>query len=221
MGSSSGASSVETCADARLLISAAADDELRSDERHPLDAHLADCPSCSRHADSVASLTRTVRLRSAESEREFVAHVMARSRPARLGRGGWLRPALAWCGLMIAVLSLRPLVLGEIDDVPTHIARHVGASSLALAVGLLYAAWKPHRAFGLLPLVGALLATTLLSTVLDTIDGTQSMAAEAIHIIEMIGLVLLWMVAGSPGWERCRDFVRSLRRGDRAARPTS
>ena len=132
-----------------------------------------------------------------------------------------MRPALAWCGLVIAVLSLRPLILAEIDGVPTHIARHVGASSLALAVGLLYAAWRPHRAFGLLPLVGALLATTLLSAVLDTVDGSQSVVAEAVHIIEMIGLVLLWMVAGSPGWDRARDGLRSLRRTERVARPTS
>ena len=211
---------MEACDQARLLISAATDDELRHDERRLLDAHLDSCAACREHVDVVASLTRTVRLRSAESEREFVAQVMARSRPARLGRGGWLRPALAWCGLVIAVLSLRPLILGEIDDVPTHIARHVGASSLALAVGLLYAAWKPHRAFGLLPLVVALLATTLLSTVLDIIDGTRSAAAEAVHVIEMLGLVLLWMVAGSPGWERVRDRLRSLRRTGRVARST-
>ena len=132
-----------------------------------------------------------------------------------------MRPALAWCGLVIAVLSLRPLILAEIDGVPTHIARHVGASSLALAVGLLYAAWRPHRAFGLLPLVGALLATTLLSAVLDTVDGSQSLVAEAVHIIEMIGLVLLWMVAGSPGWDRVGHGLRSLRRTERVARHTS
>lgn len=221
MGVRSDGISAEPCAEARLLISAATDDELRHDERRLLDAHLEGCPACRLHADAVASLTRTVRLRSAESEREFVASVMARSRPARLGRGGWLRPALAWCGLVIAVLSLRPLILAEIDGVPTHIARHVGASSLALAVGLLYAAWRPHRAFGLLPLVGALLATTLLSAVLDTVDGSQSVVAEAVHIIEMIGLVLLWMVAGSPGWDRVGDGLRSLRRTERVARPTS
>lgn len=221
MGASSDGISAEPCAEARLLISAATDDELRHDERPLLEAHLEGCPACRQHAESVASLTRTVRLRSAESEREFVVSVMARSHPARLGRGGWLRPALAWCGVVIAVLSLRPLILAEIDGVPTHIARHVGASSLALAVGLLYAAWRPHRAFGLLPLVGALLATTLLSAVLDTVDGSQSVVAEAVHIIEMIGLVLLWMVAGSPGWDRVRDGLRSFRRTERVARPTN
>lgn len=195
-----------------MLISAATDDELSGDEQLQLDAHLEWCSSCRAHADAVASLTRTLRLRSAEFERDFVTRLMTRSRPARLGRGGWLRPALAWCGAVIAVQSIRPLVLAEVDGAATHIARHLGASTLALAIGLLYAAWRPHRAFGLLPFVAALLATTLVSAVLDTIDGNRSAMAEAVHVMETIGLVLLWMVAGSPGWDRVRDGARMLRR---------
>ena len=209
------------CAGARVLVSAATDDELHRDERLRLDAHLGGCRSCRAHADAVASLTRTVRLRSAEYERDFVNRVMTRSRPERLGRGGWLRPALAWCGVLIAVQSVRPLVFAELDGAATHIARHVGASALALAIGLLYAAWRPHRAFGLLPFVGALLLTTLVSTVLDTIDGNRSALSEAVHVVEIVGLVLLWMVAGSPGWDRLRDSLRLLRRPQEAARPTS
>ena len=195
------------CTDARLLVSAGTDDELTADEQRVLDDHLESCASCRDHADAVAALTRSFRLRSAQVEREFVSSVMSRSRPARLGRGGWLRPALVWCGLVIAALSLRPLVWADIDGTPTHIARHVGASSLALAVGLLYAAWRPHRAFGLLPLVGALLATTVLSTVLDTLDGARSPLSETGHLVETAGLVILWMVAGSPGWDRALGTV--------------
>lgn len=206
---------------ARVLISAATDDELDGHEQRQLDRHLEGCRSCRAHADAVASLARTMRLRSAASEREFVTRLMARSRPARLGRGGWLRPALAWCGVVIAVQSVRPLLLAEIDGAETHIARHLGASTLALAIGLLYAAWRPHRAFGLLPFVVALLATNVVSTVLDTIDGNRSAVAEAVHVIEMIGLVLLWMVAGSPGWDRMRDRVRTLRCRREAVRATN
>ncbi len=209
------------CAGARLLISAATDDELHRDERLRLDNHLGDCSSCRAHAEAVASLTRTVRLRSAEYERDFVNRVMTRSRPERLGRGGWLRPALAWCGVVIAGQSVRPLVFAQLDGATTHIARHVGASALALAIGLLYAAWRPHRAFGLLPFVGALLLTTAVSTLLDTIGGNRSALAEAVHVAEIVGLVLLWMVAGSPGWDRLRYKLRLLGRHQGAARPTS
>lgn len=209
------------CGDAKVLISASADDELLNDERRVLDAHLESCPDCQAYAEALASLTRTVRLRAAQFEREFLTSVMSRSRPARLGRGGWLRPALVWCGLVIGVLSIRPLVWADADGASVHIARHLGASSLALAIGLLYAAWRPHRAFGLLPFVGALLATTVLTTVLDTLDRTRSPISEAVHLVEMAGLVILWMVAGSPGWDRIVDAWRSLRSRRGVARPTS
>lgn len=212
---------MQTCAEAEVLISAATDDELRGDEQVWLDDHLDGCESCRRHADSLAALTRTVRIRVAQFERDFVERVVSRARPPRLGRGGWLRPALVWCGLVLAVLSLRPLLLAELDGAAAHIARHVGASSLALAVGLLYGAWRPHRAFGLLPLVVALLVTTTVSTVLDTVDGSRAALDEAVHLVEMAGLILLWMVAGSPGWDRIRDVWRSIRARREVARPTN
>jgi hypothetical protein len=66
-----------------------------------------------------------------------------------------------------------------------------------------------------------LLLTTLVSTVLDTIDGNRSALAEAVHVVEIVGLVLLWMVAGSPGWDRLGDSLRLFRRHQGAARPTS
>ncbi len=31
------------------------------------------------------------------------------------------------------------------------LARHLGAFGVALSIGLLYVAWRPHRAYGMLP----------------------------------------------------------------------
>lgn len=212
-----------TCADARELLSAAADDELAPGERPRLAAHVESCAACTEYADRLAALTRGVRLRAVTIDHPVAARVLAR--PARLGRGGWLRPALAWCGLVIAAQSVRPLVLGEVDGTPTHIARHVGASGLALAIGLVYVAWRPNRAFGLLPLVTALFVTTSMSAILDAVDGVRSATAESVHLAEFMGMALLWMVAGSPGWERCREGGRavwsSVRRGGGVAGSTS
>lgn len=207
------------CKRARDLVSAAADDELGHDDAELLAAHLAGCGACRMHTDRVAALTRTMRVRSVAVEPGFTARVMERVPAVRLGRGAWLRPALAWCALVIGVTSLPALLFAELDGAPTHVARHVGASALALAIGLLYVAWRPHRASGLLPLVAALMATTLVSAALDTASGDRSLLSEAVHVIELVGMVLLWMVAGSPGWERVRGVLRSLRRG--VAQPTS
>lgn len=157
-------------------------------------------------------------MRSAGGDPAFVRSVMEHARPARLGRGSWLRPAVAWCGVVIAVQSVNPLVFGEIDGAPTHVARHVGASTLALAIGLLYVAWRPSRAFGLLPLVVALVTAMLVSAGVDVADGQRSLLSESVHLAELVGLALVWMIAGSPGRDR---FVAPFRgRADWRARPS-
>lgn len=207
------------CERVHELVSAAADDELGHADEQLLASHLAGCRACRAHADRVAALTRSLRVRLVDVEPGFTARVMERVPAVRLGRGAWLRPALAWCALVIGVTAVPPLLFAELDGAPTHIARHVGASALALAIGLLYVAWRPHRASGLLPLVAALMATTLLSTALDTASGDRSPLSEAVHVVELVGMILLWMVAGSPGWERVRGAFRSIRRG--VAQPTS
>ena len=190
------------CMSARVSISAAVDDELTASEQRLLDEHLAGCPLCRGYAERVSALTRSMRLRGAEPLPDLTARVLDRARPPRLGRGGWLRPALVWVALLIAAQSVQPLVLGDAAGATTHIARHLGAFGLALSFGMAYAAWRPHRAFGMLPFAVALVATTLLSALFDMTDQVRTPLAEAVHLTELVGLVLLWMIAGSPGWER-------------------
>lgn len=132
-----------------------------------------------------------------------------------------MRPALAWCGLLVAAQSIAPLVFGDADGAPTHVARHVGASSLALAVGFVYIAWRPHRAFGMLPYVGALLAAMAIGAAIDVLGGDRSPLSEAVHLSESVGMVLLWMIAGSPGWDRVERTVRTTRRRGAVVTSTS
>lgn len=202
-----------SCDDARELISAAADDALSGDEPALLDVHVRGCRDCTAYQERVTALSRSIRVRAADVDPEFVDAVLARTRPARLGRGGWLRPALAWCGLILTWRSISPLVLGELADTPTHVARHVGASTLALAIGMLYVAWRPHRAAGLLPFVGALFAALFIGATVDVLSGDRSPVSELAHAVEFLGTVVLWMVAGSPGWHHVERAVTFGRRG--------
>ncbi|MGH9132691.1 MAG: zf-HC2 domain-containing protein [Ilumatobacteraceae bacterium] len=190
------------CLAARELISSAVDDELPAADGRQLDEHLAGCPLCRGYAERVSMLTRAVRLRGVEPMPDLASRVLERARPPRLGRGGWIRPALAWVAVVIAAQSIQPLVFGDASGATTHIARHLGAFGLALSIGMAYAAWRPHRAFGMLPFAAALVATTTVSAVLDVTDRVRTPLAEAVHVTELVGLVLMWMIAGSPGWER-------------------
>lgn len=209
-----------TCSAARELISAMADRESAPDEEARVRGHLDRCVDCAAYHADVVALARATRVRAAAVDSAFVGAVLDRARPARLGRGGWMRPALAWCGLLVAAQSIAPLLLADADGAPTHVARHVGASSLALAVGFLYVVWRPHRAFGLLPYVAALTATMVAGGILDVLAGHRSVLSETMHLSELAGMVLLWMIAGSPGRDRMARAVRPWP-GRRATAPTT
>jgi predicted anti-sigma-YlaC factor YlaD len=195
------------CTHARELISSIADDEASADDRNVVELHLGTCASCRQFSAAVSALDRQVRVRPAEPVPDLVAAVTARARPARLGRGGWIRPALAWVGVVMFLQSVPVLLLGNMAGTNAHNARHLGAFGAALAIGFLYAAWKPHRAFGMLPFTAALVATTLVSLLADVIGGTRTPVAELIHVSEVVGLTLLWVIAGSPGWSGLSRFA--------------
>ena len=196
------------CVSARELISAIADGEATPGDERRVEAHRRTCIDCDRYAAAVRRLDRQIRVRPAEPVPDLVATVTARSRPARLGRGGWLRPALAWVAVVVLAQSIPALLFGESTGTDAHAARHLGAFGAALAVGFAYAAWRPHRAFGLLPFTAALVATMIVAVVADVVSGGRTPFGELIHVSELVGLVLLWLVAGSPGWSRVARSAR-------------
>ena len=145
-----------------------------------------------------------MRVRPADAVPDLSADILARVHPARPGRGDWVRNALAVVALTQLVLALPALVLGDASTAPVHTARHLGAMTVALSIGFLYCAWRPERAYGMVPVAAAMAAAFVLTAVLDVIRGNTPLLSESAHLLEMAGFALVWALAGSPGLPRRR-----------------
>lgn len=119
------------------------------------------------------------------------------------GAGPWPleRVLLLVLGLAQLVLAIPPL-LGADLAASTHVAREVGVTDLALAVGLLAAGWQPWRAAGMLPVIATLAGGLATVAVVDILAGRVSVLDEARHLLAPVGALLLYLVrrrTPSPG----------------------
>ncbi len=75
-----------------------------------------------------------------------------------------------------------------------HSGNHVGAFAIAIGVGLVYAALRPHRATGLIPPLVALTICLLLTCANDIAHGRLPSQLD-IHIISPVAAGALWAIA--------------------------
>ncbi len=200
------------CAHCREALSDVADGRADATVATAVDAHLVACAACQAYRDDLQALQRAVRLRPAEPVPDQTAPILARARPRVAGRGDWIRYGLAVVALGQLALAVPGLLLGDDAGTADHLARHVGSLAAAMAIGLLYAAWRPERAIGLLPIAAALAVCMAVTAVADVVEGRVGVLAEAAHLLEVAGLAFLWVLAGSP-----RPHLRPLIAGGRAA----
>src|SRR5207237_1567897 len=90
-----------------------------------------------------------------------------------------LRGGLIDLAVVQMLLALPGLLLGRDAGAPVHIAREVGSFDFALAVGFLCVGWRPARAYGMLPLVAALVACLGITTALHPARGPATFHGEA------------------------------------------
>jgi predicted anti-sigma-YlaC factor YlaD len=197
------------CAQIREALSARLDGEAADLPDLVVDDHLGGCRACAAWSEEVATLHRMVRVREAERVPDLsVAIVEAfvperrRAKPAGPGRRVLLGEQISgarWALFVVAltqlVLAGPALLLGEDTGATIHVAREVGSFGVALAVGLLVAAWQPARAWGLLPLAVALALVMAGTSALDVLDGRATAFGEAHHLLEVAGVAFLWFVA--------------------------
>ena len=203
----------ENCGLIRELISARLDGETSNVENELLDNHIAQCAHCATVFQQLSVQHRQLRVYGAERVPDLAVGVLAKAHPPKLGRRGWIRQVLAVLGLTELTLSLPALLLGNDANAPVHVARHVGSLSVALGFALVYAAWKPTRAYGMLPFIGALAACMVVSSALDIALDNAGLLNEATHLVEFGGMYLVWLLAGSPRPRIPHNVFYQLTRG--------
>lgn len=183
------------CDQSRDLLSARLDGEATADESAALDRHLARCADCGDLAASMAGLDRMTRLMPAEPVPDLTGAVMAAHAPTVHDPR---REAARWSLVVVAVAQLAvalPSLLTGAHGNAVHTTRELGSWSVALAVGLLVAARHPARARGMLPLGVVLVGVLSVGAVIDVVAGSTAGLGESVHLLEVAGVALLWLLA--------------------------
>jgi predicted anti-sigma-YlaC factor YlaD len=193
------------CESYRLAISARLDGEDPELAAATLDRHLTGCPACRHWEAEATALTRAARLAAADPIPDLTPAILAAIGEERASRRvsrwdpAFLRMALGSLAFIQLFFSA-PALLGFDPQGPVHALREVGSFDLALAVGFLFAAWRPERALGLLPVAAALVACLALTSVIDLAEGRAAALSESVHLLDVVGLWLVWQqsrVSGS------------------------
>jgi predicted anti-sigma-YlaC factor YlaD len=192
------------CETAREAISALLDDEVARVHSRALDDHLVTCAECRRWQALAHEVTRNARLEPARSLPRrsdlLVAAVLARSRPPKRPTSlTWARVGLVAVAVAQAAITVPVLLYGRDHAAPVHVAHEEGAFAMALAIGLLVAAWRPDRARGMRTVVGAAAALLVVTAVLDLLGGRTGLGDEAPHLLAVVGwLLLVYVAAATP-----------------------
>ncbi len=193
-----------TCMQIHQAISARLDGEDPGLDEPTVYAHLAGCADCRAFAHGAEALHRSMRLAPAPAIPDLTPGILtAIGAESSTSADADVEPdtnlALRWILVAIAVaqiaVAIPALIFGNDASLPVHTARHIGSFDVALGVGFLYAAWKPSRIPGLLPVVAALVACLVGSSLLDVAAGSTRALGEAQHVLDFVGLVVVWLLS--------------------------
>lgn len=111
-----------------------------------------------------------------------------------------VRLALAWAAVLLIVWNLVDMFAAG-SGPAIHLERHQAAFDVALGMAFLFVAWRPDRAYGMVPFAATFTFALSISAIIDLANGASTLLRESAHLIELAGLALLWVlgVAVGPG----------------------
>ena len=164
-----------------------------------LQHHLRSCFRCRQWELELATLRRAGRLSSADPVPDLSGRIIAAiGQEQRLARRRRHAVAIRVGRLLVAILQL---VLAGTDLLSgsgqgrAHTLHELGSFDLALAVGFLCVAWRPARAYGMLPLIATLAAGLAATALIDVSEGHAAALTEGSHLLELAGSALVWLLS--------------------------
>lgn len=174
-------------------VSALADGEVADAERAEVETHLESCRACQDGLRATTDLLARIRL-SAVADTEAVPTAAALTPGERRWlRTRWARIALVAAGLAIVAFAVPESFQGDTKDSAGHVARHLATWQIGFGVGLVVAAVQSRFSQAMLAMAGAVALLTVVTTVVDVAFGHRGPWAESVHVVELIGIVLLWL----------------------------
>ena len=188
------------CQRYREAVSALLDGEDPGISAELVDRHLAACGRCRAWRDTASAFARSARLAPAEDVPDLTRSILLSAADTAIARGR-RRVRLPRIALVVIALAQLAISVADLaaDGAAPHSVRELGSWDLALAVGFLFAAWRPARAWGMVPLVAAIVSLLLVSSGIDLLSGRALPTSETAHVLEVAGMVLLWLLARAYG----------------------
>lgn len=188
------------CETARLAISEGID--TNRPVAVDVESHIDGCAACRRWQDAAHQLRRAT-LRPVD-ENEAVSVEMPRL-PERFTAHRWVRLVLAWAAVLLIVWNVVDMFAAGSGSA-IHLERHQAAFDVALGLAFLFVAWRPDRAYGMVPFAAAFTFALTSAAIIDLFNGASTLLRESAHLIEIVGLGLLWILgmAVGPGGKRNR-----------------
>ncbi|MDO5076345.1 zf-HC2 domain-containing protein [Corynebacterium sp.] len=192
-------------------LSARCDGERTGMPDDVIDAHVSGCAECQAFANSLERVNRSLGIDAAGDSigaaPDLSAVILAGVEPQRrrqaksyavglaFSRVGLGVLGLAYVGWAVALLGRTGQVLAEEEQLAGLLV-DAAAVRLALAFGLLFAAWRPAATSGLLPVYGALWAFSFGFATREVVLGLlnfQDVLGLALLLVSVIVMLSTWL----------------------------
>jgi predicted anti-sigma-YlaC factor YlaD len=186
------------CDEWQVAISAQADGEDTEIDARLIAAHLAACAPCRQFRASIDHYATDAAavgdIADISDMPDLSRRIVRANAIADRARVWWVvRFGLLLIAAFVIYDASRDVFFGAAGE-SAHAAKHLGSFTLAYGVGLAVVAVRPARARTMLPVTFVLGGALMITAIVDVLDGETPLLQEAVHIPELLSVLLVWLL---------------------------